>query len=340
MSAAAWTQFHDSLAAIGHEVLPTAPDAACQAEGAAYLARLAAYGIERFLMGPERLQNGLSFTPARIGGFNPDYRIGTANLAPGGNYRLRTCVNGAYRIGAGVYTVQPDGRITTDSYRILAGPGVPRATGEIDLPLGAGLPPETGLALGPASNLLLIREIRLRAGDRAAEFAFTADPPVPPANTAPSPEAIALSLSRVQHFISGSARQFLRWSQVFAEHPNEITKLAPELDNAVQGDPGTSYFSGYFLLGEGEVLAIELPSFTCDYWGVQATSHWLEPLPASHLNHATATPDADGVTRLFIAAADPGHPNWLPTGGRSRGAILHRRINASDAPAPRCYLKR
>jgi hypothetical protein len=315
------------------------PDAACQAEGAAYLARLTAYGIERFLMGPERLQNGLSFSPARIGGFNPDYRIGTANLAPGGNYRLRTCVNGAYRIGVGVYTVQPDGRITTDSYRILAGPGVPRATGEIDLPLGAGLPPETGLALGPGSNLLLIREIRLRGGDVAAEFAFTADPPIPPANAAPSPETIALSLCRAQHFIAGSARQFLRWSQVFAEHPNEITKLAPELDNAVQGDPGTSYFSGYFVLGENEMLAIELPSFTCDYWGVQVTSHWLEPLPASHLNHATAVPDADGVTRLFIAAADPGHPNWLPTGGRSRGGILHRRINASDAPAPLCYLR-
>jgi hypothetical protein len=339
MSAAAWTQFRNTLTAIGNEVLPTAPDAVCQAEGAAYLARLTAYGIERFLMGPERLQNGISFTPARIGGFNPDYRIGTANLVPGGNYRLRTRVNGAYRIGVGVYTVQPDGRITTDSYRILAGPGVPRATGEIDLVLGGDLAPEARLALGPASNLLVIREIRLREGDAAAAFAFTADPLILPANAAPSPEAIALSLSRAQHFIAGSARQFLRWSQAFAEHPNEITPLAPELDNAVQGDPGTRYFSGYFELGENEVLAIELPSFTCDYWGVQVTSHWLEPLPASHLNHATAAPDADGVTRLFIAA-DQGHPNWLPTGGRSRGAILHRRINASDAPAPRCYLKR
>ena len=54
--------------------------------------------------------------------------------------------------------------------------------------------------------------------------------------------------------------------------------------------------------------------------------------------NATAKPDADGATRLVIAAEDPGHPNWLPTGGRSCGAILHRRINAEDAPGPRCEL--
>jgi hypothetical protein len=332
MSAAAWTEFHASLADVSEMLFRAAPDDATRAEASAYLARLTAYGVERFLMGPERLQKGLSFATPRIGGYNPDYRIGSANLDPGGRYRLRTRLRGAYRIGAGVYSVQRDGRISMDSYRILTGPGLPHPECEVDLT------PEDGLALTASSNLLLIREIRLQPGDAPAEFSFAAEAAAPPVYAAPSAEDIALGFTRARHFIAGSARQFLQWTEVFAARPNAMTALDPELDNAVQGDPGTRYFSGYFRLRPGQQLRIEIPPFNADYWGVQATSHWLEPLPASHLNHATAKPDADGATRLVIAAENPGHPNWLPTGGRSCGAILHRRINAEDAPVPRCEL--
>ena len=338
MSATAWTEFHASLADVSEMLLRAAPDDATRAEGAAYLARLTAYGVERFLMGPERLQNGLSFATPRIGGYNPDYRIASANLAPGGRYRLRTRLHGAYRIGVGVYTVQPDGRISMDSYRILTGPGLPHPECEVDLSIAPGLAPEDGLALTAASNLLLIREIRLQPDDLPAEFSFAPEAAALPAYAAPSAEDIAIGFARARHFIAGSARQFLHWSEVFAARPNAMTPLDPELDKAVQGDPGTRYFSGYFRLPRGQQLRIEIPPFKADYWGIQVTSHWLEPLPASHLNHATAKPDADGATRLVLAAEDPGHPNWLPTGGRSCGAILHRRINAEDAPGPRCEL--
>ena len=339
MNETVWTEFHASLADVSALLIRAAPDDATRAEAAAYLARLTAYGIERFLMDPERLQNGLSFAAPRIGGTNPDFRIASANLAAGGRYRLRTRLNGAYRIGVGVYTVQPDGRIGIDSYRILAGPGLPRPECEVDLSIAPDLGLQAGLAMAPSSNLLLIREIRLQPGDAPAAFSFAAEAAAQPVYAAPSAEEIAKNFAYARQFIAGSARQFLHWSEVFAGRPNEVTPLDPELDKAVQGDPGTRYFSGYFRLRPGQQLRIEIPPFQADYWGVQATSHWLEPLPASHLNHATARPDGDGVTRLVIAADDPGHPNWLPTGGRSCGAILHRRINAEDAPGLRCELR-
>ena len=114
-----WRQFCSSLQQLGTELLEQAPDEATRAEGIAYLARLSAYGIERFLMGPERLTNGISFNVARIGGYNPDYRVGSANLNSDTRYRLRGRINQAYRIGIGAYSVQPDGRIATDSYRVL-----------------------------------------------------------------------------------------------------------------------------------------------------------------------------------------------------------------------------
>jgi hypothetical protein len=240
MSDMAWSEFQATLADVGETLLQAAPDAATRAEGTAYLARLTAYGIERFLMGPERLQNGLSFAAPRIGGYNPDYRIGSANLAPGGHYRLRTRINGAYRIGVGVYSVQPDGRIAIDSYRILTGPGLPRPGCEVDLSIAPDLPPEDGLALTASSNLLLIREIRLQPGDVPAEFVFGPEAAAQPVYAAPSAEEIAMSFNRARHFIAGSAKQFLHWSEVFAAKPNEITPLDPALDKAVQGDPGTA----------------------------------------------------------------------------------------------------
>lgn len=332
-----WQQFCSTLRQLGAELLEAAPDEETRTEGAAYLARLSAYGVERFLMGPERLTNGISFNVARIGGYNPDYRVGSANLQSDRCYRLRGKINQAHRIGVGAYSVQPDGRIATDSYRVLTGkdPSL-SADGRFDLMIAPGAP-EGGLALSSTSNLLLIREIRLRPDDVPADLALACDVAAELAQ-APSVAQVERSLTAAQHFITGSLRQFLHWSQIFAERPNDITPLPPELDKAVQGDPGTRYYSGYFHLRDDQALVIEVPPIACDYWGMQITNHWLEPLPASHLNHVTTTRDTDGIARIVIAGRDPGRKNWLATGGRSRGVIFHRRINADPAEAPRCHL--
>jgi len=330
-----WRQFHETLEAIGRELLPAAPDAETRIEGVGYLARLAAYGIERHLMGPERLQNGISFTVPRIGGYNPDYRIGSSSLDPARRYCLSGNTRGAYRIGVGAYSLQPDGRIAIDSYRILTG-----AAGNCDfaIEVATDADPESGLSLAATSNLLLIREIRLKKDDAPADFEFRDLEQAVAALPAPSAADVERSFTATRQFITGSLKQFMLWSRTFAARPNEITPLDPDLDRAVQGDPGTRYYSGYFHLTGNQALVIEIPSFACDYWGVQITSHWLEPMAASHLNHATAQPGADGVTRILVSASPPGQANWLATGGRARGAIFHRTINAERALCPACHL--
>src|SRR5579872_2978106 len=158
-----WRQFCETLEQIGAELLPAAPDDATRAEGVAYLARLSAYGVERFLSGAERLTNGLSFNVPRIGGYNPDYIIGSANLLGDRRYRLTGKTNDAHRIGVGVYSVQPGGQISTDSYRVLTAKDFPRESdGSFDLAIDADGDSATRLKLAPTSNLFLIREIILR----------------------------------------------------------------------------------------------------------------------------------------------------------------------------------
>jgi hypothetical protein len=333
-----WRQFCATLEQIGAELLPAAPDDGTRAEGVAYLARLAAYGVERFLSGSELLTNGLSFNVPRIGGYNPDYIIGSANLAGDRRYRLTGKINDAYRIGVGAYSVRPDGQIATDGYRVLTTKDFPRKPGgSFDLAIGAGIDPADGIRLTPTSNLFLIREIVLRPGDKPAEFALTSDRDE--SKTALTAADVARRMTAIRHFISGSLKQFLLWSRTFAEHPNAVTPLAPELDRTVQGDPGTRYYSGYFDLADDQVLIVEIPRLACTYWQIQLTNHWLEPLPASHLNHVTAKPDADGIVRVAIAKRDPRRANWLDTGGRSKGAIFHRTIDADRTAIPRCVVE-
>ncbi|HLG88134.1 MAG TPA: hypothetical protein VKZ79_13165 [Alphaproteobacteria bacterium] len=333
----AWRQFCATLEQIGAELLPAAPDDATCAEGVGYLARLAAYGVERFLSGSERLANGLSFDVPRIGGYNPDYIIGSANLASERRYRLTGKINDAYRIGVGAYSVRPDGQISTDGYQVLTTTDFPRGPdGSFELAIDAKADPAVGIRLKPTSNLFLIREIVLRPGDRPAEFALTCEQEPERALTAAD---VVRRMTGIRHFVTGSLKQFLLWSRTFAERPNEITPLPSELDRTVQGDPGTRYYSGYFDLGDDQALIVEIPRVECAYWQIQVTNHWLEPLPASHLNHVTAKPDADGIVRVTIAKRNPGRANWLDTGGRSKGAIFHRTIDADRAATPACYIK-
>ena len=333
-----WRQFCETLEQIGAELLPAAPDDATRAEGVAYLARLTAYGVERFLSGAERLTNGLSFNVPRIGGYNPDYIVGSANVSGDRHYRLTGKINDAYRIGVGAYSVQPGGQISTDGYRVLTAKDFAHGPdGSFDLATAADADPTTGIKLAPTSNLFLIREIVLRPGDKPAEFVLASDHHE--AERALTAADVARRMTAIRHFISGSLKQFLLWSRTFAEHPNTMTPLAPELDRTVQGDPGTRYYSGYFDLDDDEALIVEIPRVVCTYWQIQLTNHWLEPLPASHLNHITAQPDTDGVVRVAIARRDPGLPNWLDTGGRTKGAIFHRTIDADRVARPICRLK-
>jgi len=338
---AQWQEFCNTLQETGNELLLAAPDDQTRAEGVAYLARLAAYGIERHMMGSDRLTNGLTFSAPRIGGYNPDYRIGAANLQSGRRYRIRGRMNEAYRIGLGVYSLAPDGGLLLDDYKVLmaGSPGLGH-DGDFDEQIGPDMASEKGLHTCPTTNLFLVREILLKQGGKRAELAFDTDEQSANHDLL-SVERMGQGMAAVQHFFNGSMKQFLSWTNHFASLPNIMEPLLPEFDNKLNGDPGTVYYTGYFNLHEDQALVIEVPDMTCDYWGVMLANHWQEPLPASFLNHVTAKKDDDGVARIMITSRDPGPggANWLSTGGRSRGVIWHRTINANIRQTPRCTLR-
>src|SRR6185369_3370687 len=107
--------------------------------------------------------------------------------------------------------------------------------------------------------------------------------------------------------------------------------MPAELDDVVRGDAATRYLTGHFDLAPDEALEIAMPETDAGYWMIQATNHWLEPLPGASRNHATIDP---GSRVVIVAARDPGRPNWLDTGGRRHGQLLARQVGASEQRIP------
>lgn len=93
-----------------------------------------------------------------------------------------------------------------------------------------------------------------------------------------------------------------------------------------------------FDLDHDEALVIDLTPPAARWWSVTLENVWREPC-APHggngsLTHATATRRADGGVRLVVAARDPAAPgtSWLDTGGRRRGFVALRWLDARTAP--------
>jgi hypothetical protein len=89
--------------------------------------------------------------------------------------------------------------------------------------------------------------------------------------------------------------------------------------------------------GEALILETELPK-QCHYWNVQLNdSLWNQVEFAyrqSSLNGHQAKLDVDGKFRAVIALEDPGVPNWLDSGGYTRGMLVGRWYRADSHPLP------
>ena len=94
---------------------------------------------------------------------------------------------------------------------------------------------------------------------------------------------------------------------------------------------------GTFRLGPEQALALDLPPPATRYWSVTVENIWHECIDArrrrSSITNAAAIAEADGKVRIVVRAQDPGHANWIDTGGRHRGFVTLRWLD-NRAPPP------
>ena len=192
---------------------------------------------------------------------------------------------------------------------------------------------------GDASALVVREYIADRATEVGAALHIEAlDPPGPPA--LPTDEALGLQLTTMGWTIAKLATLHRTIRPDLLERPNElVTASAAEL-GAAETTPDNLYMLGTFRLGEDDALLLEVEPPSTRYWSVTLENIWhecLEPRQRrSSLTSAAAVPDPDGVVRIHIgAAAAPGAPNHLDTGGRHRGFVLLRWLDDPEPPIVR-----
>jgi hypothetical protein len=323
-------------------IADAAPDDDTRTEGEAYLTRLAATTLERTFPAPSASIEGFAWSRFPMAGANPDFRMGQLQIDPAGRYLIEGVVHGADRIGFGCYTPTPGAGLELDGYVNLTGLRV-TADGSFSVlveaadgasptpPRGTGVASPSGrLAMKATSRVLIVRELHKLPTTATAEISVRRLDSTDGLPAAAAMDPFAMAAAQIDAIL----HQYLRWTELFTAAPNSMAVMPAELDDAVNGDPDTRYYSGAFMLGEGEFAEVTIPDVRCDYWMIQMNNHWLEPLADGHRNDATAMVDDDGVTRIRIAAGPLAARNALDTRGRRRGTLLYRTIDARETVVP------
>ena len=126
----------------------------------------------------------------------------------------------------------------------------------------------------------------------------------------------------------------------YATDPGIVPFALLEFDgNDKWGYPGQYYGRGCFECGPDEAVILEVrPPERCLYWGFCLSSHFWEyleaPVRQASINGHQAVLDEDGMLRCVIAHRDPGVPNWLDPGGRTRGLVMGRWNRSDSVPTP------
>lgn len=345
ISGETWTAFCDSLKQAGHQILreetPTAPQD--KAEGFRYLTRLMRIGLEMHLEYADPDFPGFfcpSHETAKIGADNPDNLYSMARINPAHDYIVegRRGTVSYLSIGTQKGGYESDGKMEQTGF--IDGKNLDIARdGSFSVILSQT--PQAGnyLALAPETNAVLVRQTFL---DRNAEQPAQLSIRRRDAGAAPQPlsaERLDQALARVGQFVQGTSKLFADWAQSYQAHPNQLPPADQALCQSVGGDPNIYYYHSYWRLAPDEALVIHVARIPeCRFWNIQINNYWMESLDYRYLrislNAHSARLDNNGGVTLVLAHQDPGHPNWLQTGGHDNGTLCLRWVGAAQPIHP------
>lgn len=103
-----------------------------------------------------------------------------------------------------------------------------------------------------------------------------------------------------------------------------------------RGTPDQTYALGPYRLDDEEALVMDVTFPRCVYASAAVWNRFSQTVDRrfhrSTINHAEAVRAPSGSARLVVAHRDPGVPNWLDTGGRTRGSVFWRFLLAEELP--------
>lgn len=347
-----WDAFCETLKHAGSQVLrPETPDTALdRAEGFRYLTRLLRIGLEMHLEFADPDFPGF-FSPshetAKIGADNPDNLYRMARINPAHEYVVegRRGTVSYLSIGTQKGGYESDGQMEQTGF-IDDAELTPDTDGQISVVLSQQPQPgQAHLAMDPDTNAVLVRQTFLdRGNEQPAQLTIRRREP----GVTPEPLSAArldASLANVGQFVEGTARLFTDWAKGFQAHTNDLPPADQAFCQSIGGDPNIFYYHSHWAIAEDEALIIHVPRIPdCRFWNIQINNYWMESLDYRYLrislNDHSAVRDADGGVTMILAHADPGHPNWLQTGGHDNGTICLRWVGADEPVHPTTEIRK
>ena len=268
----------------------------------------------------------------RGGGDNPDQRYAFSPIRGGEPYRIRGTLGSARRVEVQLYSGQPwagtgrsVGYLTFEEIAVDA-----NGAFEIDL-VPAPHHAEPGqLANPPETTTVFVRHIFDRWDERPTGDVHIArvgwegrrKPSASPDHTARRIQTAA------ENFLLRSRTwpAFVEKRYVSSRPANQLSPLVDTYK--LGGARGRWMATGHFDLAEGEALLVRMPATDAAYQAIQLTDRWFDSLEygnrVSSLNATQMRRAPDGTAWLVVSPDDPGHANWLDTGGLLRGTFLLR----------------
>ena len=339
LSDAAWDALLGMFKDLGEVVRTDARDDRERLEGYRVLTRVMALCSELSVdLDPEVPRFFPMTTPMRqIAGPNPDGEYDLCALTPGRSYRVRgsreTVTYLGFQVMAGVgLTPRRQATYVSDTDLVLD------ADGRFTFVL-ATTDPGTGehwVQIPEDSSAVVVRQY---ISDREAETIATYDiEQIEPAGPVAELTDAALA-DQLSGFMWTAFKLMTLHRTVLPELLTETNKLVTAEAASLGSEnttPDNLYMLGLFDLETDQALVLDIEPPDTRYWSITLESVWhecLEPFRTrSSGTQAAFAPRADGTVRVVIAADGPGVPNWLDTGGRSRGFIVFRWLDNPDAP--------
>jgi hypothetical protein len=274
------------------------------------------------------------------GGDNVDAFYQLAPIDPARTYRVRCTPGDAVYLSLTVYGGPDDGRYSERIVGTLNDRTMHRnPDGSFDLVVGPDEPDVTTnwLRLEPDAVVALTRDYLAdpRTGRRAVWTIETVDPP-------PARHDDAADLARRFAATATWLAEQVQMCPVRVEPANEVQEPYPVPTATFGWAAGdAAYAMGAFDLAPDQALVVEGRSPDCAFWNLCLWNPLLHTYDPAYdrvtINGHQVVPEDDGSWRIVVAAADPGHPNWISTQGRTSGLLWFRWFLPAETPGrPAC----
>lgn len=274
----------------------------------------------------------------KYGGDNPTTIYLSAPVSPDLRYRLRGPIGDAVYAGVQVYTKGPGYNAPSANISDTALLGSGR---EVDLLIG-GTDPGDGtpwLPLVADDYLVMLRLYHRTVPVAPPPLSITClNAPAGAGVTGSVRADAAEAFFREAVLSTMSVTEALRDAGVNSYPPPGAEVKTPRYTGALFPTRDNVYDGFYLSLGPGQALRLRGKAPTARFWSFVFYDRWFNTLdiPAHRcfLTGSDIELDAEGRYEVVLAPRDPGHPNWIDTGGLTGGIFAIRYLLPQQREVP------